>query len=163
MNQSKAIELGICAALRCRDIGEATQLRAWQTLVGDGAYHYDEKRGTDILAPIVDVRAGAPYPADNGVTRLIDVQVVILTQVDDDRDHAQISRIYEGVQEAIDELVDNFCRDNDNEVVKAFLAALEDTKAESKIGGIILDQGQPPMSDDSFHSIGLALQINIGK
>lgn len=81
------------------------RIRVWQQVDGDARW----TSSADRVFPMIDIRTGSPrVDPENGATCLCNVAVLIVTALEDDQTHAQISSIYDAVQTVMDALYAQF-------------------------------------------------------
>jgi hypothetical protein len=81
------------------------RIRTWQAIDADARW----TPTADRVFPLIDIRTGPPrVSADDGVTCLCTVTVLVGTHKDDDPTHADLARYYEATQTVLDALYAQF-------------------------------------------------------
>jgi hypothetical protein len=161
MNAAKAIEQAMVAVIRQFAETGAVELRAWQAL-SEAAVSSDHERHF----PCVDIRCSPPVTDANGVTLGCRVQVLCVSMVDKDMDHAVVSKIYEAVQATCDNLykqaLNSTVGTTENEI-GVFDASLLENAATMTRGGFTFAEGAGPMDEDGLNVIGVAMMVHYSR
>lgn len=161
MNVSRAIEMAFAQLFRDRaELGATCAVRAWQSLRSDGGW--DEER--DRTFPLVDVRCAAPRFDANARTMYCEAQILCATKTDDDKDHAAVSALYDGVQSVCDSLYSQFLSGTDGEELAAFKAtATAELGAGFHFGGFTFGDGLSPADNAGANVIGIAMRVHFSR
>jgi hypothetical protein len=164
VNVPKAVEIAIATMLRKRELGAGVMVRPWQSLKWDGSF----KPTADAVFPCVDVRCSPPRATSDGdPTMICDCSILCASLVDEDRDHAVISRMYGEVQAACDAIYAQFKADMVGVDIAAFLAAITTALGSEgaifSFGGFILGDPSPPFDDAGKNMIGFSVQVHYSR
>ena len=165
MNVPKAIELALTATVRkyAVDMGAGVILRAWQSLREDPQW----KQNKDRSFPLVDIRCAPARTDDNQSTLAADVAALGQTKTDDDRDHAGISALYEGVETVFNSMFSQFRTGTAGTGEFAFFKAELTTHLGTTIDidSVSLTWGEAlaPYDDGGANSIGIGLVVHYGR
>ena len=161
MNNAKAIELAFAETVRqYAAIGADTIIRTWQSMRFDNKW--DESK--DRTFPVLDIRAIPATTDDNEVTLFCNVMFICATTVDDDKDHAAISAMYEEVRTLLDKIFSQFRQGDSTEV--EFLNGKIDNYAGGKIETpVSFTWGDPlsPAEDEGLNMIGIGMTVHFGR
>lgn len=167
MNIAKALEIAFAHVIRAYgEIGAGVTIRCWQTLRADGSWNAAKDRDF----PVIDVRCSPPAPDESAEsTAIAECAVLCGTKAADDKDHAAISALYAGTQDAMDRLYAGF-RGNATHapVYAAFLAKLTDAMGATdaalfSFGGLTFGGGTAPYDDDGVNMIGLTMRVHFSR
>ena len=166
MNASKAIEQAMVAVLRQFASMGDVELRAWQALPESSVGSSCERK-----FPCVDVRAAPPSVDENGLTCQSAVTILCATKVDDDKNHATVSAIYEAVQGVCDNLYAEALHgtvgvDDTGAVpneIGVFDASLLNNEAEIERGGFTFNDGIGPQQEEGLNVIGINFIIHYSR
>lgn len=157
MNVAKAVELSIADVIRKNaKIGADVTIRPWQNLQADNSW----EESLDRAFPMIDVRCSPPSTDDNQVTRSVECAILMATNADDDRSHADISTIYDTIDGLINQLFAQFrSEDWTQEPLATFISTVEDAAGATnfRLGGFTLSDGLGPYDDDGINMIGTSL------
>lgn len=156
MNVSKAIELALATVIRDHaDLEPSVTIRTWQDLTLDGTWNSD----LDRTFPMIEVRAAPPRTNENQSNLSVEAAILIGTMTADDKNHQQISDIYEKTQDVIDNLFSGFRQQSNNDEYQTFTSVMTANVAATKFifGGFTYGDPQVPFEDRGANMIGIAL------
>jgi len=156
MNIPAALELAIADVMRnTADVGSGTIIRAWQTLTDEQVIAMSGER----LFPMIDVRASAPS-TENQITWYCDVMVLCGTYNDDDKNHSQISLLYEAAQTTLDALHSQMMNGQTGTAYDLFVARMAELYRTFVLGGFQMGGGSPPYDEGGVNFMGQSIQIH---
>ena len=158
MNPPKAIELAMAAMIRNHaNIGAGTLVRPWQSLNAEGAFDPKDDR----TFPCVDVRFGSPRHNEDQVTLVCSGEILSMVYAEDDRNHQEISRIYDEVHDVVLGIFRDFQGETSNGYYTEFVAAVaQEDAGKIEIGGITMEEGMPPSDDGNALGIGVGMGVH---
>jgi hypothetical protein len=161
MNEAKGIERSFAVVLReFGDLGSGTVVRCWQSLQEDWMFKINPIEG-ERKYPCVDLRATPPRMDNDQHTRVTALMIEIATHGADDRNHQQISGIYESVKETLDRMFTQFLSGTDGDELKLLKAQLlEDVGSDFHFGGLSFGEPLAPYDDDGINSIGMEMRVH---
>ncbi len=141
---------------------EFPRLRTWQALDAEARWSTEDDRHF----PMIGIRASPPTVGDDRRTFHVPVEVLVGTNAADDRDHAQLSRLYAAVQEIIDALYSEYI--NEAKAVRtAFDQHISDQMAgadyDLHLGGIEYGDPMSPYNEDGINYIGLNINVHYSR
>jgi hypothetical protein len=158
MNIPKAIELAVVDVIKNYSASvPGVVIRPWQTLSSEQAIAQTGEK----LFPMIDVRCSAPATEDQ-VTRYCDVTILCGTYNDDDKNHEQISALYESAQEACDLLHDQFMAGS-GEAYALFTSRITTEISGMTIGGVSFSGGNPPYEDSGINFMSVIMRVHYAK
>lgn len=163
MNVSAAFEYALGQTLRSyAEIGGDTTVRVWQNLRADSSWR-DSAEGDKAL-PCIDIRCTPPQRDDNQVGLTVTATVEIRTKAEDDRDHSEISGIFDAVQEHLDDLFDQIKDADPGDEYGAFLEIMTAELGETiNIGGFTFGDSSAPYEDDGQLVIAVAFVLHYAR
>lgn len=162
MNIPKAIETAIGTVLReFGGIPNDVAIRMWQTLDKDKTQADD----VDRTFPQIDVRCAPAKTDENQCTQSCDCSVLVATSAHDDKDHSQISYLYELVQGVLDRLFSQFRKQSPGDELNRFndLMAANAPAGSYEFGGFTFGEALAPSTADSTNMIGTTLTVHYGR
>lgn len=167
MNPGKAIEIALAQSIRDNaEIGSSVIIRCWQSLRADGSWTPLKDRDF----PVIDIRCQPQMPDESAEsTAICECAILCGTKVDDDKDHALVSSLYESVQGAIDKLFSGFRGNTTNApIYTTFSAKVEEVLGTTDaalfaIGGLTMGAPTAPFNDESVNMIGLAVRVHFSR
>lgn len=162
MNVPKSFEQALATVIREHgDLPPGVTIRAWQTLDHDATWDPEKDR----TFPMIEIRSSPARTDDNQATLSCEAAILIGTMADDDKDHADISLIFDKVQSVVDSLYAQFRaqvngteKDRFDAVMAANLSA-----ALYSFGGFTLGDGLAPYDDKGANIIGLSLVLHYSR
>jgi hypothetical protein len=162
MNVSAVFEYALAQTLRAfADVGPDTVIRVWQNLRSDPAWR-DSAEG-DRALPCIDIRCTPPQRDENQVGLTVTAQIECRAKTEDDRDHAEISKIFDATQTHLDALYDQFFGTQGDELA-AFLQIFSDELASAiHIGGFTFGDSSAPFDDDGQNVIAVNFVLHYAR
>jgi len=164
MNVAKAYEKALAQTIReYADIGGETVIRCWQSLRDDALWNKD---GVDRVMPAIQIKATPQRTMTDQVTLECDASLEIQTDTAEDKDHATVSMIYEGVQDVLDALAAQWKTGTGAEYATftaAMTEALEDDATVYSFGGFAFGEAIAPFDDDGMNAIGVAFTLHFSR
>lgn len=166
MNVSAVLEYAIAQTLRAyADVGPDTVIRVWQNLRSDPAWR-DSAEG-DRALPCIDIRCTPPQLDENEVGLTVSAQIECRTKTEDDRDHAEISKIFDATQTHLDALFDQF-RDHSEGAVKDELESFnqiftDELASAIHIGNLTFGDSSAPYDDDGQNVIAVNFVLHYAR
>jgi len=158
MNIPAAIELAIADTIRVySEPGTGVAIRPWQTLSDEQSIAVEGQR----VFPMIDIRCGSPA-TDDQVTRYCEATIACGTYSEDDKNHSQISQLYEAVQTALDLLHDQFMAGTGT-AYAAFVTRMETEIPGIHIGGVSFSAGNPPYEDTNTNMMAITMTVHYSK
>jgi len=161
VNVSKAVELAFASLLRDHaQLGKGVTIRAWQSLRTDGSW----SPAVDRAFPLVDVRC-SPFMLDpNETTLKVEVALLCSTKVDDDKDHAFVSAMYEELARVCSLLFSQF-KTTTGEELAALLASIQANvdAGQFQFGGLSFSAPVAPKDEDGVNTIGITMSVHYGR
>lgn len=155
MNIPKTIETALAELIRNEQIGSNTMIRCWHVLENDTRWRSDEDR----KMPCVDVRCAPPGPGDQASTMVAQVAIECAAMAEDDRNHAVISQIEEGVQTALDKFFSH-CRKRTGASLTRFKTEFDKDCAPAVFGYMTFSGATPPYDDGGINVVALSISIH---
>jgi hypothetical protein len=160
MNIPLAIENAVANLIRGQSIGPATVVRCWHNLRADQKWSTDADR----VLPCIDVRCSAPKTDDNQITLSASCAIQIMTNAEDDQDHAAINAYEEAVQHALDTLYAQWrAPGQSGAVYQAFRTSIETDCSGALVGGLEFGDPLPPFDDGGINSVGVTLIVHFSR
>ena len=163
MNIPKMLEGAIARAITDHaKLTDMPRIRTWQAVDSDGRW----TPVSDRTFPVIDIRTGPPrVSADDGVTCLCNVTVLVATNQEDDPTHGELARYYEAVQTVLDALYSQFRSGTAGVERESFDAHISDTEPDSvvTVGGF--EHGEPldPYDDGGAQFIGMLFIVHFSR
>jgi len=158
MNIPKAIELALAETIRnYSEVGTGVVVRPWQSISTEQIIAKEGQREY----PMIDIRCGSPA-TDDQVTRYCEASLICGTYAQDDKDHAQISELYEAAQESLDLLHDQFMAGS-GAAYAAFVTYMEAEIEGIHIGGVSFSAGNPPYEDTNANLMAISITVHYSK
>mgnify|MGYP001008694805 CR=1 FL=1 len=160
MNVCAAVETAMAEVLRqFAELGENVTIRQWRGLNADGSWDADKDRSF----PMVDIRCSTPRTDGDERTHVVDCPLLLGTNTDDDRDHAQINALEDAAQTVVDRIYDGFWKSSTSEY-ETFAASLSaNVPAGVNIGGITIGDGLAPMVQNGVNMVGITLRVHFSR
>lgn len=160
MNITEAIERAIEKTLRTQSLGDSVLIRCWHNLKTDNAW----KKEADRVFPCIQISCSTPIGLDGSkVSKNCTCSIDIFSNPKDDADHVIIAKIEEGVQEALETLVDA-CESNSLTIFNAFEASIKaDYSGVLSVNGLEFTDGSQPGINEGVQSVGFAIIVHYAK
>ena len=165
MNVAAAYEIALAAVIRAYgEVGEDTVIRTWQRLSNDTQWNGGGGQG-DRSFPCIDIRCAPPvHDADGTANMIVTAQIEIRTLTADDKDHLEISRIYESVQAVFDALFDQFFNDESGDELAAFQASIDAEYGSAfPFGAFAFADSVAPWDDDGANAIAFNFALHYSR
>jgi len=164
MNVAKAYEKALAQTIReYADIGGETVIRCWQSLRDDPFWN---KNSVDRVMPAIQIKATPQRTMPDQVTLECDASIEIQTDTAEDKDHAAVSAMYEGVQTVLDKLTAQWKTGTGDEYA-TFTAAMTDALGNDastySFGGFAFGEAVAPFDDDGMNAIGVAFTLHFSR
>jgi len=158
VNVSKAIEIAVASSIRENaELGAKTIVRPWQSLNEDWAFDKTDDRSF----PCVDIRFGAPRFDENQVTLVCPGVISCFTMAEDDVNHQDVSALFEAVFSVALSIFRDAIGETSAGLYNEMKASIEtDTESAVHIGGISLEDGDPPGEDNGLNVIGIGFAVH---
>jgi hypothetical protein len=157
VNVPKAIESALAGILRGAELVSGVAIRPWQSLRSDPGWNPDEDR----TLPLIDVRFFPERSNDTGATLICAGSIICATDMDSDRDHSQIAKLYEAAADAVRAIYTDFYAGGTSGEYAAFVAAVEaEAPGAINIGGVTLGDPDMPQSTSGVNTIGIGLDVH---
>jgi len=164
MNIPKAIEMAVAELIRTKaQLGAGVGVRPWQSIASDPVW----KKQEDRRPVVIDVRASAPSYNDDR-TGVCTINVLCITQADDDKDHFVVSGLYEKINDLFDRLFSEFAGATaEDPILPAFKARLAELTGDVfNAQGIGLSWGDaqfPYLDPDLQNVMPLSMRIHFSR
>jgi hypothetical protein len=165
MNESKAIESAMARMIRQHaDIGEGVSIRAFRSLSEDAVTDMAHPDG-DRATRIIDVRCSLPSFDAGQHAYAVECQIGIMTQADDDRNHAALAMIEDSVSALVTAMHrEQFKAERPLESEFIGMVAADTAPAGIVYGGIVLPEGQPtPGTDGNYSTTGIIVSFRFAR
>ena len=157
MNIPKAIEIAFCDVMRQHSqLGEGVVLRAFQALDADGSWTATGDR----KFPCVDVRCAPATVTEGQCTCFAECSILFCSKIDDDRNHATISGLYEAGQATIDAMFSQARKRSDGAELSQFKADLSSALGtDFEFSGLLMSDPVAPYTEAGISIIGLRVRV----
>lgn len=164
LNIPKLFEGAVAATLRAHCTNGVPRLRTWQAIDSDLSW----TPTTDRVFPLFDIRCTPPVTnAEDGVTQMCNVAILIATNANDDQEHKAISSYYEDAQAVLDALYSQFLSDTVGAERTTFNAYMSNSQPDSvskiAVGGFTHGDPLAPYEDAGAYFIGLNFIIHFSR
>jgi hypothetical protein len=161
MNLTTSIESAFYDLIRKQDLGVKPPLvRCWHNLKKDNTWDWT----IDRVLPCIDIRCSPFVPGDDARTGSCRVSLRAKSNGSEDKDHATISAIEEGLQSFIDGLYGDLYSGNLSGAFGKFATAVKaECATVQTIGGLTIEQGDEPSEEDGDPIVGFVIVVSITK
>ena len=162
MNVAKSYEQALATVIReYGDLPDDVLIRAWQTIDHDASW--DES--VDRAFPLIDIRATPARTDDNQATLACECAILVGTMTADDRDHFDVSDLYDRVQGVLDDLYAQFRAQVNGSEKTRFDAIMAGnlTSDEYSFGGFTFGDGLAPYDDKGVNMIGISMTLHFSR
>jgi hypothetical protein len=158
MNTPKAIEIAVAQMLRTHaELVPGISLRPWQSLDNESGF----VRGNDREFPCIDIRFAPDTYNEDQATLVCIGEITAMTLTEEDRTHQQASAIYEAVHGlALSIFAGSHGRTATTLYTEFKALVLTLTDNAVSVGGITMEQGAAPSSDEKTNQIGIGLGVH---
>ena len=158
MNVPSAIEEAYADLIKGYELGSATMVRCWHGLRKDTKWKPDP----DKTLPCVDVRCGPPKMDENERTLSVDCTLQAFTKAVTDKNHQDINRIEQALQEACDAMYSQFIAQAGTEYA-TFIAAIAKACSGATVGGFTFGEGLAPYDEDGQNTVGISMTVHYAR
>lgn len=164
MNVPEAFEGALATIIRNNyDIGGETVIRCWQNLRADASWNTGANG--DKSEQSIDIRSTPPAHGENETSNFtVTAEIQCRSKIEEDKDHAQIKLIYEGVQQALDDLYDQFRASETGDLLTEFKAAITALLgANYGLGNLSFGGPVAPWEEDGYNVISLSFVMDYSR
>jgi len=161
MTITTAIESAFYDLIIKQELGSTPPLiRCWHSLRYNQRWDWTKDREL----PCIDIRCSPGVPTDGGATLTAQCSITIKTNGNDDKDHAQIGMIEDGVQTAVDTLYSEHRNGCTGANWIEFEKAVKDNfSLVDSLGGIEITQGEEPGNDGDDPTVGFRVTVHYSR
>ena len=159
LSLTSSIESAFYDLIRKQDLGTTPPLiRCWHNMKKDNTWDAT----IDRVLPCIDIRCSPFVPGDNMRTGSCRVAFLAKSNGPEDKDHATIGKLEEGLQAFRDALYADLYEGNLQGTFGEFVAAVKkECQTVNGIGGLTIEQGDEPGEDDGDPMVGFVIIVSI--